>query len=146
MTAVAARRLRAARAVLIGLGAAVIAVGGAFLVLGVPLGQWGSILLWLAGAVVLHDAVLSPLLLVLLHVLRRVGRRTAAWALVAVQIALVTGGALALLAVPALRAQALGARNPSVLLLPYAGSLVVAEGIVLVIVAIALVAGRRVRS
>lgn len=111
--------MRIARAALIGLGAALTAVAGVVFVLGVPARQWSGVLLWLAGAVVLHDAVFAPLVLVGTRLLRRAGAHVG-WAQVAVvQVALVVGAALTLLAFPGIRSQQLGARNPSVLVFPY---------------------------
>ena len=114
------RGVRFARAVLIGLGALLLGVAGGTLVAGVPIGQWPAILLWLAGAVVLHDAVFAPLVLIGSRLLRRVGARVSWVQIGVVQVALVVGAALTLVAVPGIRAQQLGARNPSVLVFPYA--------------------------
>lgn len=115
-----ARGVAVGRAVLIGLGALLLGVAGGTLVAGVPAPQWLGILLWLAGAVVLHDAVFAPLVLIGSRLLRRAGARVS-WVQVAVvQVALVVGGALTLVAFPGIRAQQLGARNPSILVSPYA--------------------------
>jgi hypothetical protein len=104
--------VRAVGVVLLGVAAFALAAG-------VPVRQWSGILLWLAGAVVLHDAVFAPLVLLGTRLLRRIGRRTS-WAAVAVvQVALVIGGALTAIAFPGIRAQQLGARNPSVLVFDY---------------------------
>lgn len=112
--------VRVARVLLIALGAVLLGVAAGALVAGVPARQWLGILLWLAVAVVLHDAVFAPLVLVGTRLLRRVGARVS-WVQVAVvQVALVVGGALTLVAFPGIRSQALGARNPSVLVFPYA--------------------------
>jgi hypothetical protein len=112
--------MRAARVALVALGALLLGVAGGALVAGVPSRQWLGILLWLAGAVVLHDAVFAPLVLVGSRILRRVGARVS-WAQIAVvQVALVVGAALTLVAVPGIASQAKGARSPSVLVFPYA--------------------------
>ena len=143
------RGVRVARAVLIGVGALLLGVAGGTLVAGVPIGQWPAILLWLAGAVVLHDAVFAPLVLVGTRLLRRVGARIS-WARIAVvQIALVVGAALTLVAFPGIRAQSIGARNPSVLVFPYAlhlGLAWAAIGIVTAAVVLAMAMRRRRRA
>jgi hypothetical protein len=112
--------VRVARVVLIGVGAVLIGVAGGALVAGVPSRQWLGILLWLAAAVVLHDAIFAPLVLVGSRLMRRIGARVSWLQVAVVQVALVIGAALTLVAFPGIRAQALGARNPSVLIFPYA--------------------------
>ena len=132
--------MRAARIVLVGLGAVLVGVGGGSLVAGVPPRQWLGILLWMGGAVVLHDAVFAPLVLVGSRILRRIGARVS-WVQVAiVQVALVVGAALTLIAVPGIASQGLGARNPSVLVFAYAPTLAIAWGAIGVLTA-ALVVG-----
>ncbi|WP_375389329.1 hypothetical protein [uncultured Amnibacterium sp.] len=143
------RGIRVARAGLIGLGALLLGVAGGALVAGVPAGQWGAILLWLAGAVVLHDAVFAPLVLVGTRLLRRVGARVS-WAPIAVvQVAMVIGAALTLVAFPGIQAQRIGARNPSVLVFPYALHLALAWaaiGVLTAAVVLVLAVRRRRRA
>lgn len=137
------RAVRVARTVLIAVGAVLIGVGFGLVAAGVPAGQWAGIALWLAGALVLHDAVLAPLLLIGNLLLRRAGAGALPWASVAVvQVALIVGGVLTLLAFPALRAQAIGARNPSVLPFDYGAHLAVAWAVIGVVVVAAAIAGR----
>jgi hypothetical protein len=121
-----ARPVRIARIVLIGVGAVLVGVGGGALVAGVPPRQWIGILLWMAGAIVLHDAVFAPLVLIGSRLLRRIGARVS-WVQVAVvQVALVVGAALTLIAIPGIAAQRIGARSTSVLVFAYAPTLAVA--------------------
>jgi hypothetical protein len=138
--------VRVARLVLIAVGVLLLGVAGGTLVAGVPVGQWPAILLWLAGAVVLHDAVFAPLVLVGSRLLRRAGARVS-WPQVAVvQVALVVGAALTLVAIPGIRAQQLGARNPSVLVFPYALHLALAwlaVGVVTAVVVLVIALRRR---
>lgn len=118
--------VRRARRLLVGGGVVLLVVAAWLLTVEVSARQWPGILLWLAGAVVLHDAVFAPLVLAGTRLLRRIGRRTS-WAAVAVvQVALVIGGAITAIAVPGIRSQQLGAQNPSVLVFPYALHLAVA--------------------
>jgi hypothetical protein len=130
--------MRAARIALVVLGGLLLVVAAVALVAGVPVRQWPGILLWLACAVVLHDAVFAPLVLVGTRLLRRAGRR-ATWArLAVVQVALVVGAALTLVAFPGIRAQAIGARNPSVLVFPYGLHLALLWGGIAVVTAAAV--------
>lgn len=113
------RGVRTARLVLIALGVLLIGVAGGLLTAQVRPQQWPGIVLWLAGAIVLHDGVFAPLVWVGSRALRRVGARFS-WAAVAVvQVALVVGGAITFVAFPGIRAQQLGARNPTVLVFDY---------------------------
>lgn len=147
MTPAPSRPIRVARAVLIGVGVLLVGVAGGAFVTGVPIGQWGGVLLWLAGAVVLHDAVFAPLVLVGTRLLRRVGGRVSWRRIAVVQVAVVIGAALSLIALPGIRAQQLGARNPSVLVFDYGLQLALAWlalGVVTAIVELAM--GRRRRS
>lgn len=132
--------MRAARIVLIALGAVLVGVGGGALVAGVPPRQWVGILLWMGGAVVLHDAVFAPLVLVGSRILRRIGARVS-WVQVAiVQVALVVGAALTLIAVPGIVSKSLGARNASVLVFAYAPTLAIAWGALGVLTALLVLA------
>lgn len=140
--------MRIARVVLIGLGVLLLGVAGGALVAGVPVPQWGGILLWLAGAVVLHDAVFAPLVLLGSRLLRRVGARVSWLQVAVVQVALVVGAALTLIAIPGIRSQQLGARNPSVLVFPYGLHLALAWaalGVVAAIVVLGIALRRRAR-
>ena len=118
--------VRVARVVLVGVGAVLVGVGGGALVAGVPPRQWLGILLWMAGAVVLHDALFAPLVLIGSRLLRRLGARVSWLQVAVVQVALVLGAAITLIAIPGIAAQSTGARNPTVLVFPYALHLAVA--------------------
>ncbi len=132
--------MRAARIVLIALGAVLVGVGGGALVAGVPPRQWVGILLWMGGAVVLHDAVFAPLVLVGSRILRRIGARVS-WIQVAiVQVALVVGAALTVIAIPGIVSKSLGARNPSVLVFAYAPTLAIAWATLGVLTALLVIA------
>ena len=54
-----------ARLGLLGAGVALVGVGVVVGLTSVPQGQWPSVLLWLAGGVAVHDAVLAPAAVVL---------------------------------------------------------------------------------
>lgn len=108
-----ARGLVAVRAALGGAGLLLLAVGGRrFAELRDPY----EVLAWLAGAVLVHDALLGPLVLAAGALVAALPARRA------VRAALVTGGALTLVALPALLRPGSPA-NASVLPLPYGRNL-----------------------
>lgn len=114
--------MRAARVALIGVGAAGTVFGAWLLATTVrPTGLVG-LAVWLAAAVVLHDAILSPVVFAAGWVLRLGGRRLPLAALAIVQVAAVVGAIGTLLLLPAIRAKQ-DQRNPSVLPLDYAANL-----------------------
>lgn len=129
-----ARGLLAARAGLGGAGLFLLAVGGRHIE---QLRDPYEVLVWLAGAVLVHDALLAPLVLAAgLLVAALPARR-------ALRTALVTGGALTLVALPALLRPGSPA-NPSVLPLPYGRNLLLLLGLTAAAgVAGALLARRR---
>lgn len=133
--------MRAARIVLVVLGVLVMAFGAYVLVTTVrPNRIWG-LATWLLGAVVLHDAVLSPVVVGAGLLLRRTGRSIRAWVLVVVQSAVVLGSVLALVVLPEIAAKAHGQKNPTILPFDYGVRLAIVEGVLLVVVITVLVAG-----
>lgn len=68
----------------------------------------------------LHDAILSPLLFAVGWVLRLGSGRMPLAAVAVVQVAAVVGGIGSLLLLPAIRAKTIGTRNPTVLPFDYA--------------------------
>lgn len=136
--------MRAARIVLVVVGVLVIAFGAYVLVTTVrPNRIWG-LATWLLGAVVLHDAILSPFVVGVGLLLRRTGRTLRAWALVVVQAVVVLGSVLALVVLPEIAAKAHGQKNPTVLPFDYGARLLLVEGVLLlVVVAVLVVAARR---
>ena len=130
-------RWGAGRLVLLAVGAAMVGVGAVVGLTSVPQRQWPSVLLWMAGGVAVHDAVLAPAAVLLgLVVLPRV---PAPWR-------------------PALRAGALGAlvlggfsvvvvvahglrRNDSVVPVPPTTSVVVAAAVLALAVLIGAAVG-----
>ena len=136
--------MRAARIVLVVVGVLVIAFGAYVLVTTVrPNRIWG-LATWLLGAVVLHDAILSPFVVGAGLLLRRTGRTIRSWALVVVQAVVVLGSVLALVVLPEIAAKAHGQKNPTVLPFDYGARLLIVEGVLLlVVVAVLVVAARR---
>lgn len=136
--------MRAARIVLVVVGVLVIAFGAYVLVTTVRSNRIGGLATWLLGAVVLHDAILSPFVVAVGLLLRRTGRTLRAWALVVVQAVVVLGSVLAFVVLPEIAAKAHGQKNPTVLPFDYGARLLVVEGVLLlVVVAVLVVAARR---
>jgi len=125
-TPAVSQRMRAARVALIGLGVIGLAWGAYVLVDTVAVQRLPGVALWIGAAIVLHDAVLSPLVFGLGVLTRRAGHRLAGGIIVTVQAAIVLGSLLGLIVVPAIVAQGLGPKNPTVLPLDYALNLGVA--------------------
>lgn len=120
------------------LGAVGVAVALYGLVMGLLTIPWTSylgIVVWLAGAVVLHDALLVPALSVLQAGAHRAGRRLPGAALALVEAAFVVGGVVTLIAVPAIWAKHLGPNNPTVLPGAYGPALLVTWSVLLVLTA-----------
>jgi len=139
--------VKIARVVLVVVGVLVIAFGAYVMVTTVrPNRIWG-LATWLLGAVILHDAILSPFVVAVGLLLRRTGRTLQVWALVVVQAVVVLGSVLALVVLPEIAAKAHGTKNDTVLPFDYGLRLLVVEGVlVLVVVAVLVVAARRRRT
>ena len=139
--------MKIARVVLVVVGVLVIAFGAYVMVTTVrPNRIWG-LATWLLGAVILHDAILSPFVVAVGLLLRRTGRTLQVWALVVVQAVVVLGSVLALVVLPEIAAKAHGTKNDTVLPFDYGLRLLVVEGILaLLVVAVLVVALRRRRT
>ena len=117
------RRMRTARIVLIALGILGLAWGAYVLVDTVSPRRLPGVALWIGGAIVLHDAVISPVVFGLGVLTRRAGHRLAGSIIVTVQAVIVLGSLMSLIVVPAIVAQGLGPYNPTILPLDYAVNL-----------------------
>jgi hypothetical protein len=139
--------VKVARIVLVVVGVLVIAFGAYVMVTTVrPNRIWG-LATWLLGAVILHDAILSPFVVAVGLLLRRTGRTLQVWALVVVQAVVVLGSVLALVVLPEIAAKAHGTKNDTVLPFDYGLRLLVVEGVLaLLVVAVLIVALRRRRT
>ncbi|MEF2976651.1 hypothetical protein [Subtercola sp. YIM 133946] len=104
------------RAALIGVGVLGLLLGAYVLVtLQSPIAIVG-VATWLLGAIILHDAVLSPIVLGVSVLVRRTGRRVSRVVLVIVQGAVVVGAIMTLLVVPEIYAKTKG---PNTTVLPF---------------------------
>lgn len=137
--------MKVARIVLVVVGVLVIAFGAYVMVTTVrPNRIWG-LATWLLGAVILHDAILSPFVVAVGLLLRRTGRTLQVWALVVVQAVVVLGSVLALVVLPEIAAKAHGTKNDTVLPFDYGLRLLVVEGVLALLVVAVLVAALRRR-
>jgi hypothetical protein len=120
------------------LGAAGLALMGLGLYLLVTGGQFKDVALWLAGAVVLHDLLIAPLVLAAGLLLALLPARGL------LRGALVTAGCLTAIALPVLLAPGTP-RNPSVLPLDYPRNWLLSLAAVAAVTG-AVLAGRRLRG
>ncbi|ROS58504.1 hypothetical protein EDF42_3755 [Curtobacterium sp. PhB172] len=133
--------MKATRIVLVVLGVLVIAFGAYVLVTSVKPNRIGGLATWLLGAVILHDAILSPFVVGAGLLLRRAGRSLRAWVLVVVQTVIVLGSVLALVVLPEIAAKRHGQKNPTILPFDYGTRLLIVEGVLLLVVVAVLVVG-----
>jgi hypothetical protein len=137
------RRIRVARIVLVWVGVAVIALGAYTMVTTLKPNRILGLATWLLGAVILHDAILSPFVVAVGLVLRRAGRSLRLWVLVVVQAAIVLGAVLLSTVLPEIAAKHHGQKNPTVVPFDYVTRLAIVEGALVLVVVAALVVGAR---
>jgi hypothetical protein len=132
------RGIRAARATLIAVGVVGLAVGVRTLLDTQRTDQVIGVAVFLLLAIVVHDAILSPVVFVAGLLLRKAGRRLPPVALVVVQAGVVMMAVMTLVVVPEIRARAIGNDNPTILIADYAPRLAlmwVATAVVTAVVA-----------
>ena len=132
--------MNAARRVLIAAGAALVAIGGFFAVTSLTPARLVWLGVWLAGAVIVHDGVLVPLLALARAGLRRMGTTWPPLAVAAIEVGFAVAGTVTLFVLPELWAQHRGSPNPTILQGDYAGRLL----LVLTFVAVAVLVVVRV--
>ena len=124
---------------LIAFGLALIGVGGIVLVQDVAPTNYLGIVIWFAGAILLHDGIVAIAAFGLQLALRRVGRRIPLAVFAIVQAAIVIGAIMALIVFPQIYKKAIGANNPTVVPLDYAGNLVLFYVALAAVTAIAVI-------
>jgi hypothetical protein len=117
---VAVTRIRIA---LIVVGVLVIGLGGIVLLNDVNPARYLGIAVWFAGALVIHDGLVAPVVLGVHLLLRRAGRRIPMAVILVLQGALVLAALMTALVVPEILKQGIGSANPTILPLDYAGNL-----------------------
>lgn len=129
--------MRAGQWVLGGVGAAIAAFGVFTLLTTLRPDQLLGLAIWLAGAIVAHDAILVPLAHILSTGLDRTARRLSRQTKSIVRIGAVVGGVLSLAVLPEIYAKSLGPANPTILAADYALRLAIAWAIIGVLVVLA---------
>jgi len=132
--------IRAWRIGLIALGLAFFVVGGITLLNDVNPARYLGIAIWLVGALVIHDGIISFVVFGANIVMRKTGGRLRIPlpALLIVQGALVVAGIMTLIVVPAALKKSIGTANPTLLPLDYGLHLLVFYGVLAGITALAL--------
>jgi hypothetical protein len=133
----AARRWQIA---LIALGLALFVVGGITLLNDVNPKRYLGIVIWFAGALIIHDGIISFVVFGANIVLRKTGGRLRVPlpAILIVQGALVLAAIMTLIVVPAALKKSIGTANPTLLPLDYGLHLLVFYGVLAVVTAVAL--------
>lgn len=142
--------MRGTRVTLVVVGVALVAAGAYFLLAGVPPGTYLAIVAWFAGALVVHDGIIAPVVFGLSLLLRRAGTRIP-WAVLAiVQAALVVAAVFAAVVIPAALKKGIGTANPTLLPLEYSRNLLLFYAVLVVLTAAAiglyLAVARRARA
>ena len=139
--------MRPAQIVLFAGGAVFIGIGIISIGQELAFTQIVGLLVWLATAIVVHDAVLVPLLSVLNALVRRAGRRLPRVIVMVAEAGFVVGALITAVVIPELIAQQRGAVNPTVLPGDYASRLgFVWLGIALAVTIFALIVLMRHRD
>lgn len=139
--------MRFARLVLVVAGCASAAFGALAAVQSLAIEQLVWLVVWLGGCIVVHDAVLAPLLSVARRRLRRAGRAWPPGVTALVEAGFMLVGAIALFVAPELVAQGRRNPNPTILQADYGMRLLVTVALVTLVVLVAVrVLIRRARS
>jgi hypothetical protein len=111
--------MRIARIILIAIGLAGLFLGALILVQKERPDQIVGVIVWIGAAIIVHDGILSPLLLLLDVWMRRAGRRIPYAVLAIIQGGVVVGAIMSMLVLPEIYKKSLGTKNPTILPLDY---------------------------
>lgn len=111
--------MKIARIVLIVIGLAGLLLGSVIMVQKERPEQIMGVIVWIGAAIIVHDGILSPLLLLLDVWLRRAGRRIPFAVLAIIQSGVVVGAIMSMLVLPEIYKKSLGTKNPTILPLDY---------------------------
>jgi hypothetical protein len=111
--------MKLARIILIVIGLAGLFSGALILVQKERPDQIVGVIVWIVAAIIVHDGILSPLLLLLDVWMRRAGRRIPYAVLAIVQGGIVVGAIMSMLVLPEIYKKSLGTKNPTILPLDY---------------------------
>lgn len=115
----AGRAIRFGQIFLLTVGVALLAWGAYVMLDTVRLPRITGLAIWIAAAIILHDAILAPILFGAGLLLRRAGQKIPGTVIAVVQGTLVVGSMVSLIVVPILVAQNFTPNNPSILPLNY---------------------------
>lgn len=113
------------RIILLGVGLVLLSVAGYTLLTEISPTRYVGIILWLGGAIVLHDGVGAMAVFGVSVLLRRAGRWVPFGVILVVQAALAVGAMVTVLVLPAIVKKAIGTANPSILPLDYLTALLI---------------------
>lgn len=119
---------------LLAFGVILVLVGVLVLLYLVAPAKYGGILVWFAGALILHDGIIAPVVFGISVLMRKAGTRIPLAVLAIIQGAIVVGAVIALIVFPEIVKKSIGS-NPTVLPLDYAPNLVVFYGVLVVLTA-----------
>lgn len=131
---------RTAQIVLIVAGVLMLGIGGIVLLNDVnSIKSYGGILLWFAGAIIIHDAIIAPVVFGIGVVMRKVGKRLPGAILLILQAAIVVVAIMTALVVPEILKKEIGTANPTILPLDYAANLSGFYGLIALLTVAAIV-------
>ena len=112
-------RMNLVRIALIVIGLAGLFAGAVILVQKERPDQILGVIVWIGAAIIVHDGILSPLLLLVDVWMRRAGRRIPYAVLAIIQGGVVVGAIMSMLVLPEIYKKSLGTKNPTILPLDY---------------------------
>jgi MFS superfamily sulfate permease-like transporter len=119
------------RGVLIGAGVILLLTGAATFLMQVPSARYPGVAAWLAGAIVVHDGIVSMLVFAIAVLLRRLDRRIPPVVLAIVQAAAVVAAIVTAIVLPEIVKQSIGTANPTILPLAYGAHLLWFYGVLI---------------
>ncbi|KQP57059.1 hypothetical protein [Agreia sp. Leaf283] len=112
-------RMTIVRIALIAIGLAGLFAGAVILVQKERPDQILGVIVWIGAAIIVHDGILSPLLLLVDVWMRRAGRRIPYAVLAIIQGGVVVGAIMSMLVLPEIYKKSIGTKNPTILPLDY---------------------------
>ena len=112
-------RMTIVRIALIAIGLAGLFAGAVILVQKERPDQILGVIVWIGAAIIVHDGILSPVLLLVDVWMRRAGRRIPYAVLAIIQGGVVVGAIMSMLVLPEIYKKSIGSKNPTVLPLDY---------------------------
>ena len=112
-------RMNLVRIALIVIGLAGLFAGAVILVQKERPDQILGVIVWIGAAIIVHDGILSPLLLLVDVWMRRAGRRIPYAVLAIIQGGVVVGAIMSMLVLPEIYKKSIGSKNPTILPLDY---------------------------